>query len=191
MSNAKVLVLRTHESRVTSRDKVGRHLCLMRWRTTLTKRWTIPLNLFFESCRRSVLNSWVYVSIESLPCYELWAALVSNVFFSFEGILDSEFLWAPCIPSTIWSCFARGAGCVSLSAFLHLLHIDDGLDILKRLGVTCFFSFIRFEQWILRVVVNNTPRPISDDSAAVIERQRIHVSTFCMLYNSVLAFLLI
>jgi Autophagy-related protein 101 len=33
----------------------------------------------------------------------------------------------------------------------------------------------RWEQWILRVVVNNTPRPISNDTAAVIERQRIQV----------------
>jgi hypothetical protein len=33
----------------------------------------------------------------------------------------------------------------------------------------------RWEQWHLRVVVNNTPRPVSDDSAAVIERQRIQV----------------
>lgn len=33
-----------------------------------------------------------------------------------------------------------------------------------------------WEQWYLRVVVNNTPRPVSDDSAAVIERQRIQVS---------------
>jgi len=33
-----------------------------------------------------------------------------------------------------------------------------------------------WEQWHMRVVVNNTPRPLSDDSAAVIERQRIHVS---------------
>ena len=28
----------------------------------------------------------------------------------------------------------------------------------------------------MRVVVNNTPRPVGDDSAAVIERQRIQVS---------------
>jgi hypothetical protein len=35
-----------------------------------------------------------------------------------------------------------------------------------------------WEQWNLRVVVNNTPRPVSDDSAAVIERQRIQVSCF-------------
>ncbi|GKY96124.1 hypothetical protein MPSEU_000572700 [Mayamaea pseudoterrestris] len=30
-----------------------------------------------------------------------------------------------------------------------------------------------FEQWVIRIVVNNTPRPIGNDSAAVIERQRI------------------
>ena len=35
--------------------------------------------------------------------------------------------------------------------------------------------FTRWEQWILRVVVNNTPRPINDDNASVIERQRIQV----------------
>jgi len=35
-----------------------------------------------------------------------------------------------------------------------------------------------FEQWILRVVVNNTPRPISNDSAAVIERQRLQVCCY-------------
>lgn len=38
----------------------------------------------------------------------------------------------------------------------------------------------RWEQWILRVVVNNTPRPISNDSASVIERQRIQVSFVCV-----------
>jgi hypothetical protein len=38
-----------------------------------------------------------------------------------------------------------------------------------------------WEQWILRVVVNNTPRPISDDSAAVIERQRIQDTAEGML----------
>jgi hypothetical protein len=37
------------------------------------------------------------------------------------------------------------------------------------------FAHTRWEQWILRVVVDNTPRPISSDSTAVIERQRIQV----------------
>lgn len=38
-----------------------------------------------------------------------------------------------------------------------------------------------WEQWHLRVVVNNTPRPVSDDSAAVIERQRIQHTAEAML----------
>mmetsp|Transcript_12783 Transcript_12783/g.20579 ORF Transcript_12783/g.20579 Transcript_12783/m.20579 type:complete len:212 (+) Transcript_12783:143-778(+) len=38
-----------------------------------------------------------------------------------------------------------------------------------------------WEQWHLRVVVNNTPRPVSDDSAAVIERQRIQDTAEGML----------
>jgi hypothetical protein len=43
----------------------------------------------------------------------------------------------------------------------------------------------RWEQWILRVVVNNTPRPISNDSAAVIERQRIQVGLYFLYTPSV------
>lgn len=39
----------------------------------------------------------------------------------------------------------------------------------------------RWEQWVLRVVVNNTPRPIGNDSAAVIERQRIQDTAEAML----------
>ena len=39
-----------------------------------------------------------------------------------------------------------------------------------------FSAVCSWEQWHLRVVVNNTPRPVSDDTAAVIERQRIQVS---------------
>lgn len=38
-----------------------------------------------------------------------------------------------------------------------------------------------WEQWHLRVVVNNTPRPMSDDSAAVMERQRIQDTAEGML----------
>jgi len=37
-----------------------------------------------------------------------------------------------------------------------------------------------WEQWILRVVVNNTPRPMGEDEASVIERQRIQVNMSCM-----------
>jgi hypothetical protein len=51
------------------------------------------------------------------------------------------------------------------------LRLDAYFFILLLIGT-------RWEQWNLRVVVNNTPRPVSDDSAAVIERQRIQVSFF-------------
>jgi hypothetical protein len=44
---------------------------------------------------------------------------------------------------------------------------------------------IVWEQWHLRVVVNNTPRPISNDSALVIERQRVQ-DTNCAMIRSVL-----
>jgi hypothetical protein len=43
----------------------------------------------------------------------------------------------------------------------------------------CFLN--SFEQWVIRIVVNNTPRPISNDSAAVIERQRIQVCRHVVL----------
>lgn len=47
------------------------------------------------------------------------------------------------------------------------------------------YSFIfSWEQWILRVVVNNTPRPITDDSAAVMERQRIQDTALGMVHAS-------
>jgi len=40
-----------------------------------------------------------------------------------------------------------------------------------------YLIYKSWEQWHLHVVVNNTPRPVSDDCAAVIERQRIQVRT--------------
>lgn len=43
-----------------------------------------------------------------------------------------------------------------------------------------------WEQWILRVVVNNTPRPVNDDSASVIERQRIQDTAEGMLKSAML-----
>lgn len=49
--------------------------------------------------------------------------------------------------------------------------------------LTCRYDslFDRWEQWMLRVVVNNTPRPITNDSASVIERQRIQDTAEGML----------
>ena len=47
------------------------------------------------------------------------------------------------------------------------------------------FSINSWEQWHLRLVVNTTPRPISSDPAAVIERQRIQVRGFVYVLQSI------
>ena len=49
-------------------------------------------------------------------------------------------------------------------------------------------TVISWEQWHLRVVVNNTPRPVSDDSAAVIERQRIQVCDLLIILQAIFPF---
>lgn len=45
----------------------------------------------------------------------------------------------------------------------------------KLFGLVNQEERVVWEQWILRVVVNNTPRPMGEDEASVIERQRIQV----------------
>mmetsp|Transcript_20231 Transcript_20231/g.32953 ORF Transcript_20231/g.32953 Transcript_20231/m.32953 type:complete len:182 (-) Transcript_20231:2149-2694(-) len=45
----------------------------------------------------------------------------------------------------------------------------------KLFGLVNQEEKVVWEQWILRVVVNNTPRPMGTDEASVIERQRIQV----------------
>ena len=47
----------------------------------------------------------------------------------------------------------------------------------KLFGLVNQEEKVVWEQWILRVVVNNTPRPMGEDEASVIERQRIQVNT--------------
>jgi hypothetical protein len=47
----------------------------------------------------------------------------------------------------------------------------------KLFGLVNQEERVVWEQWILRVVVNNTPRPMGQDEASVIERQRIQVRT--------------
>ena len=63
----------------------------------------------------------------------------------------------------------------------------------KLFGLVNQEEKIVWEQWILRVVVNNTPRPMGEDEASIIERQRIQVSlgddhhikvSLCSLYCS-------
>lgn len=48
-------------------------------------------------------------------------------------------------------------------------------------GLVSHEEKIIWEQWILHIVVNNTPRPVNDDSASVMERQRIQDTAEGML----------
>lgn len=50
-------------------------------------------------------------------------------------------------------------------------------------GLVSHEERVIWEQWVLRIVVNNTPRPISNDTAAIIERQRIQDTAENMLRN--------
>ncbi|CAB9517133.1 Protein of unknown function (DUF1649) [Seminavis robusta] len=65
-------------------------------------------------------------------------------------------------------------GCLTLSFF-------ERSASRQLFGLVKHEERVIFEQWILRVVVNNTPRPISNDSAAVIERQRLQDTAEGML----------
>lgn len=65
------------------------------------------------------------------------------------------------------------AGCLSLSFY-------ERKAKNKLFGLVQQEEKVVWEQWILRVVVNNTPRPMGGDEASVIERQRIQVSWFVL-----------
>lgn len=45
----------------------------------------------------------------------------------------------------------------------------------KLFGLVSQEEKVVWEQWILRVVVNNTPKPMGQDEACIIERQRMQV----------------
>ena len=64
------------------------------------------------------------------------------------------------------------SGCLTLSFFERQAK-RNGLFF----GLMAHEEKIVWEQWTIRIVVNNTPRPVNDDSASVIERQRIQVRT--------------
>jgi len=51
----------------------------------------------------------------------------------------------------------------------------------KLFGLVHQEEKVVWEQWILRVVVNNTPRPMGGDEASIIERQRIQDTAEGML----------
>lgn len=60
------------------------------------------------------------------------------------------------------------AGCLTLSFY-------ERKAKNKLFGLVHQEEKVVWEQWVLRVVVNNTPRPMGGDEASVIERQRIQV----------------
>merc|ERR550539_2237728 len=58
-------------------------------------------------------------------------------------------------------------------------------------GLVSHEEKVIWEQWIIRIVVNNTPRPVADDKASIMERQRIQDtaermlrSVFLKIYDS-------
>ncbi|KAL3805522.1 hypothetical protein ACHAWO_000660 [Cyclotella atomus] len=66
------------------------------------------------------------------------------------------------------------AGCLTLSFY-------ERKAKNKLFGLVHQEEKVVWEQWVLRVVVNNTPRPMGGDEASVIERQRIQDTAEGML----------
>ena len=54
----------------------------------------------------------------------------------------------------------------------------------KLFGLVSQEEKVVWEQWILRVVVNNTPKPMGQDEASIIERQRMQVRCVYIVCNS-------
>lgn len=71
------------------------------------------------------------------------------------------------------------SGCLSLSFF-------ERRASRQLFGLVSHEEKVVWEQWTVRVVVNNTPRPVNDDSASVIERQRIQDTAEGMLKSVLL-----
>jgi hypothetical protein len=69
------------------------------------------------------------------------------------------------------------SGCLTLSFF-------ERRASRQLFGLVSHEEKVIWEQWVLRVIVNNTPRPISNDSCAVIERQRIQHTAEGMLRSA-------
>jgi len=66
------------------------------------------------------------------------------------------------------------SGCLTLSFF-------ERRESKQLFGLVSHEEKIIWEQWTLRVVVNNTPRPVNDDTTSVMERQRIQHTAEAMI----------
>ena len=120
---------------------------------------------------------------------------VSLYIYIYIGWINLKFLWTEEDATAFWSCFERRTSCVSWNSFLITVRVCFVCFVAILFSLTLLLTYLTtlnsrisitiwsWEQWHLRVVVNNTPRPVSDDSAAVIERQRIQVRIFLMKYG--------
>ena len=121
--------------------------------------------------------TYTRIANEKLP--RIPASSGSAVSYSLENDVDQKVDDA--IESFLRSLSQIGpellSGCLTLSFF-------ERRASRQLFGLVSHEERVVFEQWILRVVVNNTPRPISNDSAAVIlERQRLQVNSLLILIN--------
>ena len=71
------------------------------------------------------------------------------------------------------------SGCLTLSFF-------ERRASKQLFGLMNHEERVVWEQWIIRVVVNNTPRPVGEDSASVIERQRMQDTAERLLKSALL-----
>jgi len=100
------------------------------------------------------------------------------------GLPYSQLFRTARISATLWTGIARREGRVSGLTRSHSswLLIETHASHADMISSTLTDN--SWEQWILRIVVNNTPRPISNDSASVIERQRIQDTAEGMLRSA-------
>lgn len=66
------------------------------------------------------------------------------------------------------------SGCLTLSFF-------ERRASKQLFGLVSHEEKVIWEQWIMHIVVNNTPRPVNDDKASIMERQRIQDTAEAML----------
>jgi hypothetical protein len=66
------------------------------------------------------------------------------------------------------------SGCLTLSFF-------ERRSQKQLFGLMTQQEKVIWEQWILHVVVNNTPKPLKNDSASIMERQRIQDTAEAMI----------
>lgn len=181
MSNVKDLIWPIPGLRVT---KCHLHQDIRRWNMMLTKKLMMPSVHFYLPWIKSDQNFWVYVDhcFPSVAFIFFFALPVLNQYSSEIILHRVDWHW-------VSSKGERQGNFLGLyrtkrkwcKFFFNEKAVKAKVVIIITFSIKLSYSFCcnlhlySWEQWHLRVVVNNTPRPVSDDSAAVIERQRIQV----------------